>query len=138
MSGSHGDDPVEIIGLSTIIPEDRHHKRPGLWIPERMHGVKEVALTFRYRGDEYYSYLAGTQEEAEKLGWRSAGTEWHGWAVTVTSTQGPRTGRQFIGPLPTLEAAVLGALSAVYVLDHQRQERERRIAEQEEAADGES
>jgi hypothetical protein len=98
-------------------------------------GVEKVALTFRYRGHEYYGYLAGTKEEAEKIGWRSLGTEWHGWAVTVHYTPRPRSGGQFIGPLATLEAAVLAALSAAYVLDHQRRERERRIAERESSTD---
>lgn len=112
------DDSLQIFGLAAIIPEDRVHSGPGVWLPERVPGTERAVLTLRYRGRDYYAHLAGTAQEAEKLGVVTACTEWRGWAVLVTSSPNPRGGGQLIAPLPTLEAAVLAALSAVFVLDH--------------------
>lgn len=112
------DDALQIFGLAAIIPKDRVHSGPSLRLPERMPGIERAVLTLWYRDRAYPAHLAGTAEAAEKRDVITAGTQWRGWAVLVTSSPESRGGGQMIAPLPTLEAAVLAALSAVVVMDH--------------------
>ena len=57
------------------------------------------------------------------------GNDWDGWVVKVSSHPAGRGGGQTVGPLPTLEAAILSAVSCVYPLHAVKEQRARQIAE---------
>jgi hypothetical protein len=126
------DDAVEIVGFSAVLRTDPRTGKPKVWLPEYP-APAELHLILRYRGQEYEADLAHTVEGRHRLGvygTDEATDQGDSWTVRVQHHR-PEWGgvvTQFIDPLPTLEAAIVAALSAPYVMwekqrDHSRQKR---------------
>jgi hypothetical protein len=117
------DEAIEIQGLDELWPtgSPSGHSQP--WRPGApgMRPEPEgLALTLRYRGEAYQVLLVRSVEGARTLGTEERELERlsrhfafsPGWVVSVS---GPR-GRHVSFPYPTLEAAILGALSMPHML----------------------
>jgi hypothetical protein len=114
------DDGIEIVGLEALRGFDQYSGEPRHWLPHGPWTKPEpegLALTLRYRGQEYHAMLLRSAEgareigveESEMPGLRAFFETQTGWLVRVWGTG---KGVQIIHfPYPTLEAAILGALS---------------------------
>jgi hypothetical protein len=114
------DDGIEVVGLEALRGFDKYSGEPRHWVPRAGWAKPEpegLALTLRYRGQEYHAMLLRSVEGARELD-----VEEHemprlvaffekntGWIVRVW---GSGKGVQMVHlTYPTLEAAILGALS---------------------------
>lgn len=114
------DDGIEVMGLEALRGFDPYSGEPRHWLPNAMWTKPEpegLALTLRYRGQDYHAMLLRSVEGARELDVDEqeiprlvAFFETNsGWLVRVWGTG---EGAQMIHfPYPTLEAAILGALS---------------------------
>jgi hypothetical protein len=126
-------DHTEVTGMEQLVREDPVRGVPVAWLPGIGEAPTEFELTMRYNGREYHAYLAGTREAAARFGTFQRGERWAGWEVKVTDTPDPRGGGQSTGPFPTLEAAIVSALTAPMVIDYwnRQHEAERRQRERD-------
>jgi hypothetical protein len=133
------DDQIEVVGMSQLVGEDPLREgAPRVWFPRHGALPDDMELTLRYHGREYRAYLAGTEEAAARIGHFHPGGPWHGWEVKVTAMPDPRGGGQSMGPMPTLEAAIVSALTGVYVEDFYHRQRPAEIGEAAETEDVEA
>lgn len=126
------DDAIAVHGLEAIRPVDPYSGEPTVWRPNSPGMQPEPAmltLELRHQSQDYHARLMRTVEGVRRLG-ETDETElkrfeqWFkttpGWFVIVS---GP--GGQFSSsPYPTLEAAIIGALSIPALLWRQLQEKE--------------
>jgi hypothetical protein len=113
------DDAVVVQGLETIWPIDRYSGEPHVWLPNASGMQPEpemLRLELQYQSQEYHASMMRTVDGARRLGVTDEAElqrleQWFkatpGWFVMVS---GPG-GRHSSSPYPTLEAAIVGALS---------------------------
>lgn len=123
-------DRINVSGLAQLVREDPVRSVPQPWMPQLDSPRDELEFTMSYNGRQYHAYLAGTREAAARFGTFQTGGEWHGWEVKVTDMPDPRGGGQSTGPFPTLEAAIVSALTAPIVIDYYHQIHEKEIRRQ--------
>jgi hypothetical protein len=117
------DDAIEVQGLEGLWPTASASGHPQPWRPGAPGMQPEpegLALTLRYHGEAYQAILMRSVDGARQLGTEERELErlsQHfafspGWVVSVS---GP-SGRHVSFPYPTLEAAILGALSMPHMV----------------------
>jgi hypothetical protein len=113
------DDGIQVKGLETLWPADPHSGQPAPWRPNAP-GMKPppegLRLVLQYHGETYEATMirseegarwAGEKDETELHKWKRWFEHNVGWFVIVSGPQ-----RRFSSsPYPTLEAAIVGALS---------------------------
>jgi hypothetical protein len=119
------DDAVEVRGLSAVQRIDHYAAEPHVWRPigPDEPEPESLKLTLRYAGQEYEAIMARSIQGNKQLrlsdevidAWTSNHT---GWWVRVWRNDGSL----FSAPYPTLEAAIVGALSIPALL-HSRNRR---------------
>lgn len=126
------DDAIAVQGLEAICPIDPYSGEPTVWRSSR-HAMQPdpeiLTLELRYHGQEYHANMMRTVDGARRLGETDETDlqrleQWFkttpGWFVLVS---GPG-GRFSVSPYPTLEAAIIGALSIPALLWRQQQKKE--------------
>jgi hypothetical protein len=126
------DDTIAVQGLEAIRPIDPYSGEPRVWRPNSAGMQPEpemLTLDLHYQNQKYHARLMRTVEGVRQLGETNEDElqrfeQWFkttpGWFVIVS---GP--GGQFSSsPYPTLEAAIIGALSIPELLWRQQQKKE--------------
>jgi hypothetical protein len=126
------DDAVAVQGLEAICPIDPYSGEPTVWRPSRhaMQPEPEMhTLELRYHSQEYHTHMMRTVDGARRLGETDETDlqrleQWFkttpGWFVLVSGPGGRFSSSHY----PTLEAAIIGALSIPALLWRQQQKKE--------------
>ena len=131
-------DGVEVQGLEGLWPTDPHGGPRGIPCPWRPRGPgmkpepEMLRLRLRYRGEEFTAVMARSAEghrqieeltEREQRDLDAFVTATPGWWIRLTG----RRGGFFSAPYPTLEAAILGALSLPRCLLEDRRAKKKEV-----------